>query len=575
MNKKLLITGLLYIIIVSVFASAGTLISGNTVQIDTSSPQFGDYNLLFTWSTSPAASDSLVITRNNLPAGYDIDNNIEIFFNKPEFEQVFAVSDEEPLYKPRLQHRTYWYFPQFNFDRAYEKCIEAHLEDLDDNYGGADYLPGVDAIVDYSLTVCDVRFVYTQSQEGFLGDVKFRSWNYDQEIEVGDLGILNLANDKQVDSKPNIGKATLLNFGQWVNAELSDKNIYAYQGVLESDWIPIERSEGLNTYNGAHDTIRSLVNSYVANPGGKNILTLEQELETEIQIMRDEIDEIKAQATTEVPVSWRYATDGAYSYSGKNINVPITENILTANIQFLINGDSFGLKIPLGEPEFVDTDLGDIEFEETSRAYIDFDIKNIGDEYGTFQIVGSCNSDKVNIQSKTRENIAAGSTWSDEMEITAITDKVTEREEFSCSLIVRDLNSQIEDVANFGLTVIPAESCAEGQETPPTYINGVLTVYILDSACSIKETKTCEGENRHFVQAGTGKWECVDSDGELIPQPVCGDGLCENSEGENGIYPCPDDCAEPLDNVAIIVTLVLLFILAIGIIVAVAIQRRK
>lgn len=505
--------------------SAGTLVSGSRVDVESNFQGFDGLSLVGTWSTTPAAVDTLVVKNSLLPdtceledgteASCSLEDDITITVKEPVFEQVMTVTDQRPLYRATYYRSKFYYFTLTN-DAAKEACDDAFQEHLNGFFFGKELYPGLSSLPrSVGKITCDVDYIVVDKHEGWVGTVFTSGTNYDQDIILDNGGTLELSSDKRPgqvtqlsDNIPNVAKATLLGFSDWTNAELNDDDIWAYHEREElgvGEWDPYEDSIGITTINNEENTILSIM-------GRAGTLTENEinEVTTALGKLDTEVSRIKGESFS-LPSSWDDRFVPPVSSTANDIFVTIdpTKTVSVAEIQLILDGDSFGLIINVGEPKILSIDKT-VELEETTSGFLDYEVQNVGEAPGAFLLEVLCQSQVVGDEETL--NLDSGEKESGEIRITA---KSVTGQDFdeSCELRMTEISSGEFDSEFFTAEVTAKANCAEGEQTDPFPGGDNFFVNVLDKQCNLKDIITCPANTHEFVKEGS-QWVCVERDGD-------------------------------------------------------------
>jgi hypothetical protein len=496
-------------------ASAGTLISGSKIDVQSNYAGFNNLSLVGTWSTTPAVSDQLIVNGAMLPAPYALRQQIVIDVQKPTFEQRFEVVQQQALYVPLLVEQDFWIWniPGTGKDK-YQLCDEAVQSYI--SASGKKLWTGTGINVLYGNAYCHAVFVLQDSQQGWIGSLSTQGYNYYQTINVDNIATLHLIQNENtsqlVDKVNNVVRATLVNFGDWTNAKLSDSNTWGYHegNTLGSGpWTPFYDSVGSRTFASAN----SLITTYFSTLSVTSTTFSDSQLQAirnNVQVMKDEVARLKGASATP-PASWINGDTAAIRTAANTVIVPYARTALTANIQFVMSGQSFGLIIPTGIPSLVSYDKT-IQFDETAAGILNYQVKNIGSSTGTFSAVASCNGGKV-ITNTDEFSLVAGQTYSGKLRNTAKTTTTAASEKSTCTLTVTETNTQQKVTGTYTATVITKSECAAGQQSDPKFnSDGSSYVETYDTLCNVISTTKCSASET-FTKDATGNWICKAKEG--------------------------------------------------------------
>lgn len=510
--SALLIVALLLLSGIASVMAQGTLVSGSTVEVKSNYDGFKNFSLVGTWSTTPSLDDQLIITNANLPEPYGLRDEIHIDVMAPKVEQVFRVGNQKALYKPAFAEKRYYYFTlSQNQDVRMDKCNTELESDLATNYAGRQIYPGTFPIGLVTGLYCDVQFVVKDTHEGWVGEATNHRLNYYQDISLDGVGTLHLerseAKDQLVDRINGVGRASLLNFGIWTNAQLSDRNVWAYHAKNElgtDKWQPFQDSVGIATYNSAQSLIISKFQE-----GGALLAPADKTKVTEsIAVMKVEVDRLKGASFT-IPSSWQGSFDGTPRTAANDIIVTIAKNrpTLVPQIQLVLAGEKFGLFIPTGKPKILSADAT-ISFDETKSGYINYKVQNIGSARGAFLVKAFCNDDRV-VSAENELNINKDQVLTGKLQVTAKSTQFAETEDVSCKIRMTETNTQEFVEKDVKISIIVKELCVEGEQTDPVLSGDNYVVNVLDKTCNIKSSLSCPKVDKEFVKEN-GLWVCKD-----------------------------------------------------------------
>lgn len=512
----------LLLVLAAPFAQAGTLVSGSRVDVQSNypglsltgkcSPSTGEVSgcaLVGTWSTTPAANDRLSIINSQMPAPYGLRESVDVNVQQPVIEQVFRVASQEKLERLVPVERSYLFLNLPFGKTSNQLCQEKFEADRQTLYGGKPLMEGSSAVAKVATGSCSVLAVLVDSQAGWVGTVTDKGIYYEQKIDLDGIGTLRLAvNEKENDLSDQIdgvGRATLLSFGSWTNAKLSSRDLYAYHGknALGSDsWKPFADSTGMNNYRAARARIAAADGISLGGGffffGNSGYDTVRKELQSSVQQANNEVARVVG-VSSAIPASWGGATGGAIRYTGNDIIVPLQRTALIANVQLVLAGEKFGLFIPTGTPKIVSADSS-VKFSETASGNLNYRVKNVGTDTGTFRLRSDCGgqvvSDDLEFPLKANEE------KSGLLRLTAKSQSFSKTETLSCTLELKEIQINKVDTKKFSTVIEVKQQCTEGEETEPSFdsVKQKYSVYVLDSSCSVKSTKECALAEGTFVK---------------------------------------------------------------------------
>ncbi len=542
---------LLLLVLMLPFASAGTLISGSKVDVESNYAGFSGLSLVGTWSTTPSVSDSIVIKTADVEAPYTLQTSATINIPAPLFEQVLRVNTQLPLIKGELVQKRYWYINYPGFGKtASQICNDAVSSDLATTYSGRQLYPSTGINANVGNIYCDVIMVLQQSHAGWMGPVDQDHWNYNQKIVFSTGQTLNLVSNTQqtqvVDKIDNFARASLVNFGQWTSSQLTDNNIYGYhkKSALGTDvWHPFQDTTGLGTYQTLYSF---LTNNFAAGDLSSADFdsTRVAEYQRQVTQMNSEIDRLTGSAIT-LPSGWTSTGDlNGIHYSANDIIVPIKKTVLVANIQLVLKGDQFGLYIPTGKPQIVSSG-STLTFPETGSGVLSYTIKNIGTATGTFQVTSTCSPSGIVQADPVFHTLTANTQITGQLYHTAKTD-ITSDQIVGCTLRLTETNTQEYVTRTYTVTVQAKQSCVQGQQTDPVLTGTTYTVKTLDTQCNVINSVTCDALTGVF-QKQNGIWVCVGKDPTTGTNKQCNDGVDNDQDGKID-YPQDPGCSEGVDD---------------------------
>lgn len=506
---------------------AGTLISGSNVDVKSNYDGFNGLSLVGTYSTTPAANDIITITNAQLPEPYGLKQTVTITVPEPRIEQVFDVNNQRQVYKVIIvKERTYYYLNLPYGQTASELCKEKLTADIQANYGNLPLLEGTGANLLVGNGVCYAQFALQQTQVGWLGSVSERGLYYYQDINLAGIGTLHLERSAAIDDLSDkidgVGRATLLNFGTWTNSDLSAAGIYAFHARTSDGTKPWRAFQDTSTTNyvGSYTNAINALQSQLFTGDAPASLTEFRAVGTSAVEKGNIINNMAANiqgATATIPASWSGKIDGTIRTSANSLIVPLNGNIFTANIQLVLAGEKFGLYIPTGKPSIVSASSS-ITFQETGTGYLDYTVKNIGTNTGTFVLKGFCADGKVLTQ-EVEMSLAAGATKSGRLAHTAKSETFDLTEKVACSLRFEEIQTDEFVSKAYSVEVQVKQSCVEGEQSDPKFSpdGRTQTVYVLDSSCNVKDELTCDVTTSIFEKVN-GVWTCVQKD-NTTPTP--------------------------------------------------------
>ena len=204
------------------------------------------------------------------------------------------------------------------------------------------------------------------------------------------------------------------------------------------------------------------------------------------------------------------------------IGRPITYPTITAYIK----ADWLGVYTPVGEPKILSS-VSEC-FMPSASGIIVVDIKNVGDELGSFVVTAECESELFNLRHSVPATIKAGDTQKVYLPISGgDTDKKINSR---CNVIVSGI--ALSDNMYTDVCINPVQTCKIGElqcvEDNIRQCNEHGTGWNLFKDCDY----ICSYDKNY-------KPYCEDRE----PEPSCGDGVCTGLENR---YICPEDCAPEL-----------------------------
>lgn len=509
------------------FVQAGTLNGGVSVlQADQYSSnyaglQFTGPVLVGSWSTTTAAADYITIQGGNLPSQYKLTSDIKMSVPKPILKQVFQVSGQIPIYKANYVEKSFSY-ASLTKDGAQQSCksaLDTYLKTLSAD-GKTQLLPGTEYFGDVSLWGCNVAFVTASEQVGWFGQASSQRIDYSQDIMLGGVGTLKLSssgtNVQANDVIPQVGRVVFTGFSSGTSQLLTSNGINGFQpgSVFNVNaWNLYQDGVGISNYQKdltSIDTIARADNVVCGLLSCSMDAGTKADLKLRIATLNQEADRIRGVANT-FPAAWDGKTTGAFERGANYVGVPISDNSLYANFQFVLVGNKFGLVMPTGEPKIVSLD-SQVTFDETASGYVNYVVKNSGGNDGAFVLQATCTGVDV-VGDAQQFTLGAGEQTSGKFRFTGKSGKLTAQQVGTCKVEFKEMTTKAIDSRNVAVTLLVKSLCSEGQQTDPILVNGVYSVNILDAHCQIKETKTCAADGKHQFAKVSGIWTCQTTTG--------------------------------------------------------------
>lgn len=509
------------LILFSVMASAGTLTSASSVQVNSNYKGFDGLSLLSTWSTTPAASDYIVVNKNTvgIPEPYDATGSITISLPQPTYEQAFKIGDGTQMFVVETGYfaKSFYYPLQLSFTKANTKCEQAVYDYLSTT--GGTLIGNIRATV--GLGSCYVNVAYQKNQVMWIGDVRSSDLYFNQVVNVGNYGQLHIYKNEAetvlADNLPNVAAITFINFNKFTQAELSATNIYAYHtsGSFGSDaWQPFYDDTFIKQYKSEYNALVDMASPL--NPSSYDAVAVQDQVNKVNSIVKSLQREVQA-----YPAVWADRASFNIRSSGNKMIVPILPSALiwTADYQILLSGDTIGLVRPTGEPNIISVD-SPISIIETASGDLQYKVQNTGDSTGTFTLEAQCGT-KVSSDSQ-QVSLAAGEVKSGGLRLTAKSTEATDTEKVSCTFTMTETQTRASVTKDFVVNVQVKQLCVQGEESDPVVEGADYVVYVLDSQCRIIDTIKCPIATSHFVFQ-QGRWECVDGTGKPVGKAGSGD----------------------------------------------------
>jgi len=204
------------------------------------------------------------------------------------------------------------------------------------------------------------------------------------------------------------------------------------------------------------------------------------------------------------------------------IGRPVSIPIITAYIKT----DWLGIYTPVGEPKIINADSEC--FIPSSSGIIVVDVKNVGDDLGSFTITANCDNDLFNLKHSVPVTIKSGETQKVYLPISG--GDTNKKVDSRCKVIVNGISSS--DSMYTDVCINPLQTCTIGQ-----------------LQCVENDIKICDqyGTGWNLYKTCDNNAQCVYDKNykpycklpEVKNDNVCGDGVCTGLENK---LLCPDDC---------------------------------
>lgn len=511
------ITMLMFALVLSPLASAGTLESGSTLTVQSNYQGISGLSLLGVWSTTPNLQDRVYISNDKIPEPYDIRNGVELTFNQPKFEQVFEAYSQTAMYKPQFYSQRFNYGIKLTESSGNSACEAAFNTYRSQTQLNSQLLEGFDPTLvggRYFLGYCDVMWV-TVEQVGYYSPVRSDRLFYSQDIGVGNLGTIHLETsdlkDQLVGSIPGQAYVALLDFGQYKTSALQADNVYAFQTGKSiagaGPWQPFEDNQKyMNTYQTSYNTLITRTGDYF----DRKSITLDQlksDAQLQVANVRNAADNVVANAG-KLPDKWSDRIGAPRLATGNLIIVPPKYDFATARLQIAVKGTAFGLFKPTGVCS-INSVAPSVTWLETSQGQIAYSVKNTGTDNSAMRVFATC-SGGTQINAVAQDiSVATGATSSGKLTLTGRSATLNPSTTFDCTFSCLEKNTGQEATAKFQAILQTKQLCAEGEQTAPKLIGANFVVDVLDSTCHVKASLTCDALTKKFVQEGAA-WVCVD-----------------------------------------------------------------
>jgi len=549
MNHKTILGLVLGLLVIAPMVSAGTLKGDGQVDVQTDREEFDGLNMVGTWSTTPYASDTLFIRQSNVPEAdeegrnVELEETVEVEFGDPQFAERFSVDSEVPL-----DRATPYTFESERGITTEDQCQEALQEDLEAK-GYNKYTDDFPVAYDFSGltswdTWCSAHTVLIESREGYVGTVSEERLSYEQSVTIGsDTVTLEADEDPGQISKTIPGKAriTYTDFPSLLDRRLSSDNVF----------VAINKQS--NTFEAYGDDTGTTVDYLSAREDLRNAEALDTpfatdlfsdlnlgpslgrlEMERVAQTLNSEVEQVKTKFD-ENPSQWEGKAEfSQISSNGRNLVVPYEPeaDAVSAEVQLVVNGESFGLKLLSGEPKFVETQ-GKVSFQEGETGSLSYSLKNVGGGEATMSVDASCNDQTVQTDREVF-TLEEGETRAGEITVHSLTETTeTGTVETNCKLRATDGDSGAEDETVFKTSVETKKSCVEGGlRGPYTNNEGVSIIERVNADCETVSTERCPAPNE-FIRED-GEWVCEQT-GETCDENPDQPG-CDNGDDESLNY---------------------------------------
>ena len=502
-----LMIAMIFLLSIIPFASAGTLISGNTMEVRSNYPGIDGLTLVGTWSTTPTVNDRVFVNNLVVPEPYSVQGSKYIEFSRPTFEQVFEVRNQRRAYTIQYEDRSF-NFALIGSGTALDRCIDKWEEYRETVESNKELMPGFEPVlVNLRSLVGSCRvFWATMTHEGWYGDVFDDRIFYQQTVSIEGVSqniVLERSDerDQLVGTIPGVARAALLDFGMYTNARLSDNNVKAFHGRnnLGSDnWKPFSGSQ-TNSFEQAVTAVLDHREQVFSTRWEGSFSSWVTEFERLSGIANNRALSINS-ASQSIPTQWQGNIANPPRTSGNTIIVEPRRDTFTANIQVAVKGDSFGLFVPTGVCEIVSADQT-VQWAEGEEGYLNYRLRNTGTDTGSMRVTATC--DGGNIQGFPEQfALSAGQTVNQRMTLTGQSVNFDPLQSFSCEFSCRESNTGQTDTHSFTAIIERKEICSQGEELAPVIINDNFVVDVLDSDCNVIQRKTCPVATGQFVRSG-------------------------------------------------------------------------
>ena len=547
----------LLLLVIGVLAAAptvatGTLVGSGNIEIVSNVPELQGKNLYALWRSTPVASDQLIVKSEMLPDKCGASNSAEctipapivVDFPAPTWEQVFRVTAQQPLITGDYVFKKYTFsagdaWAIFTGSKSQDAvCYDVFKKDLASTYSGRKLLLGAQAHGLTFRTGCNMEFLLESERLGWYGNAAHLEWKYRQEIVFKGKGSVVLEKNEKTDRLtgilPGVALARLTSYSRWVNAELPDNNLGGFHPGPEdidafTPWTPWEKTTQLITYEQKLDSIRRKMNSDTGLLSLGDLAVLKADLAS----LRDAASLVRQQATNLFPASWDGMTEGAVRSIGNGFAVAPRRTTMISDVQLIMSGTAFGLRVRAGEPEI--KSVGSVSFAETANGRIPYTVRNKAtgaDDHGSFRLSAVC--DKSFYPMSEDIELAPGAEKSGELIASYRGSLSADREQASCELVFREQTTGVEAMKSFIITLIRKSECTEGGQKYLGVVDGYHQIQTHDRFCVPKGTVTCLA-SENDVKVLNGLMQCVKKT----------DGGCAAGYHKNSIGVCvKDECNE-------------------------------
>jgi len=512
MTRSLIALFFVFVLLLSPFASAGTLISGSSMDVQSNFGGLSGLSLVGTWSTTPTVNDRVIISNLIVPDPYEIKSTAEVTFNQPVFEQVFEVRTQKRLLTATVVDRTFNYFPALTTSGSLEKCIAAWDSYRATTEQNRELFPGFQPVrLALGLGSCRLVWVTTE-QTGTYGKVENDRIFYKQDVVVQGVGTMTLersaTRDSLVATIPGVARVALLNFGQYTSAQLSDNQVYAFQpksGTGALQWKPFTSVTEIVNYETSVNQLAFLDDQLIS--GQISYVNFVTQLETARANLNSN-GQLLVQKSFTLPSEWQGRTSSPPRTQDANlIIVEPRKDTFTANVQFALRGERVGLFIPTGECSIVSA-ASSVQWLETEQGKLRYTIRNTGTDTASIGLSATCTGSNVNAVPQDI-SLAAGAQQTGDLLLTGRSSTLDLTQSFSCTLTCLEKNTQKTATKAFTSVLERKQLCAEGEQTAPKLVGTAFVVDTLNADCQVKSQTSCDALTKSFVQE-SGVWTCVD-----------------------------------------------------------------
>lgn len=516
-------TFLILVVMAFPVVSAGTLVSGGQLEIESNIDGIDGLTIQGEYSTTPYSSDTVFITRNNVesktPSGENVDltRDIRIDFSNPEYSEKFLVGQQTPLTRLETFEYNVGFWGSKN-QANLEYCLNQGIQEARSQASTIEpsFIAQIQGV---GYLSCDVIGIVESKREGFVAGLQRDQVEFDQNITLDDVGTVRLYNkdgDRQTTDRINgEARVVLTNLNDLLSSRLSTQGVYAYSNKRNNaggDWQPFSDSGNVDRYT-SHLQSRVQSTTQYETPSGIGGIGIGI-VDDNKDVMRDvvnehnqNVDSVLSQ-TGNTPSQWVSRADmNGVTSTANTVTVPYRDgqDSISHRVLLQLRGESFGLQITGGTP-VIKGIQETVSWQENSNPTLVYQISNEGSGTGSFTATVSCNNNNVQGLPSTY-TLGSGETVNEQIRLTSRPESLSGQTTTSCELKVEDSDSQETSTRSFTATVESKDSCSQGEQTVSTNNQGQQVLTTLNSDCDVINTEICEGEWNNRL---TG-WSCEKS----------------------------------------------------------------